>query len=92
VDLDGRKIDFRLVPEGQDERLMARGQRAKAPPRRSPASATEELTAVKEVDRAVKKATRKRLGKAGKEGAAPSATPRSGRGATKSAVRSTKRR
>lgn len=90
VDLDGRKIDFRLVPEGQDERLLARGQRTKATARRSPVSAAEELAAVKDSDRAVKKATRKRLVQAGKEGVAPGAAARSGRAAPKSAVRGSK--
>jgi ribonuclease R len=61
VDLDGRKIDFRLVRDGQEERLLARGQRDKAAPRRGLGSAVDELTVVKEKNIAVKKATRKRM-------------------------------
>jgi len=60
VDLDGRKIDFRLVREGQEERLLAKAQRGKAASRRGAGSAVDELAGVKERDAAVKKATRKR--------------------------------
>jgi ribonuclease R len=60
VDLDGRKIDFRLVREGQEERLLAKAQRGKAASRRGAGSAVDELSVVKERDAAVKKATRKR--------------------------------
>ena len=59
VDLDGRKIDFRLVREGQEERLLAKGQRDKAQ-RRGAVSAVGELASAKDSDIAVKKATRKR--------------------------------
>jgi ribonuclease R len=44
VDLDGRKIDFRIVREGEADRLLATGR-----PR-----ATEELAALKAADRDVK--------------------------------------
>ena len=59
VDLDGRRIDFRLVREGEAERLLARAQRDKGAGEgrggaRRPAS--EELSAVQAADRAVKKA------------------------------------
>ena len=90
VDLDGRKIDFRLVREGQDERLLAKGPREKPAARRSAANAVDELAAVKDSDRAVKKATRKR-----QESSAtgkPPATPRAGRGVTKTAARVSNRR
>ena len=60
VDLDARKIDFRLVHEGQDERLLAKGKRDKPAPRRAGGGAIDELAAVKDKDIAVKKATRKR--------------------------------
>jgi ribonuclease R len=61
VDLDGRRIDFRMVREGEADRLLARAQRDKASEQRGPrraagASASEELAAVQEADRAVKKA------------------------------------
>ena len=81
VDLDGRKIDFRLVREGQDTRLLAKG-RDKAPRRRAgasdAASAVDELAAVKDSDSAIKQATRRRqANQAGSKRAAPS---RAGRG------------
>ena len=52
VDLDGRKIDFRMVREGEAERLLARSDKAR------PATAADELAAVREADRAVKAAAR----------------------------------
>ncbi len=63
VDLDGRKIDFRLVREGESDRLLEkgrperaergeRGDRTKAP------SALAELNAVREADRVVKASAR----------------------------------
>jgi ribonuclease R len=59
VDLDGRKIDFRLVREGEADglALRARSDRAKAA---APTGAVEELAAVRAVDREVKAATRAR--------------------------------
>jgi ribonuclease R len=62
VDLDARKIDFRLVREGA-ERLLARGRRdAKTPGLPMPAteSATDELAVVKQQDRELLKAARSR--------------------------------
>ena len=52
VDLDGRKIDFRMVREGDAERLLARGDKA----RRGRPRAAEELAQVREADRAIKAA------------------------------------
>jgi ribonuclease R len=52
VDLDGRKIDFRMVREGEDEAGVMRARREK------PSSAGGELAAVKEADRAAKAATK----------------------------------
>lgn len=72
VDLDGRKIDFRIVREGEAERLLARGERARPGTTGNGASAVAELASVRETDRAVKAATRglKGSGKApGKLGA-----------------------
>jgi ribonuclease R len=92
VDLDGRKIDFRWVPEGRDDHLMARGQRDKPVARRSPSTATTELAAVKERDRAVKKATRKRLSLDVKGGTGPGTDEAPRRGTAKTAVRGAKRR
>ena len=55
VDLDGRKIDFRLVSEGGSDKLLAKGRRAAVP---SSASAVEELAAVRVRDREVLVAAR----------------------------------
>jgi ribonuclease R len=52
VDLDGRKIDFRMVREGEDEAGVMRARRDK------PGSSGGELAAVKEADRAAKAATK----------------------------------
>jgi ribonuclease R len=56
VDLDARKIDFRLVAEGGGDKLLARGRRNAALP--SSASAVEELAAVRLRDREVRAAAR----------------------------------
>ena len=53
VDLDGRKIDFRMVREGEDEAFAQRARRDKLA-----AHASNELAAIKEADRAVKAATK----------------------------------
>ena len=58
VDLDGRKIDFRIVREGEEERLLARVERTRIGAPGSGASAVAELAAVRETDRAVKAVTR----------------------------------
>jgi len=77
VDLDGRKIDFRMVREGEDAGALPRSRRpAAADP------ATSEVVALKEADRAVKAA-----GKT-KARARSAATLRSGR-AGKAAPRKT---
>jgi ribonuclease R len=52
VDLDGRKIDFRMVRDGEDDATLLRARRDKA------AAAAGELAAVKETDRAVKAAAK----------------------------------
>jgi ribonuclease R len=58
VDLDGRKIDFRMVREGEGDRLLTRGQPAKAGGERAAErggekvdSAANELAAVAQADR-----------------------------------------
>ena len=62
VDLDGRKIDFRMVREGDSEQLLSRG--------RKPASATQALKEVQAKDRQAKgaraKAVATRTGATGK--------------------------
>jgi ribonuclease R len=80
VDLDGRKIDFRLVREGEEVTAAQRSRRDKE--RGSADSATSEVVALKEADRAVKAASKT------KARARSGATPRPGRAgkaATKSA-------
>ena len=90
VDLDARKIDFRLVHEGQEERLLAKGKRDKPVPRRAGGGAVDELAAVKNKDIAVKKATRKRqASNAVSKRAGPA---RAGRGEKKTAGRGGKLR
>ncbi len=74
VDLDGRKIDFRMVNEGEEAALMARARRDKfgdkAGSDRSPGGdAVGELAVVTQADRALKAARKARAG-AGK-GAPP---------------------
>ena len=73
VDLDGRKIDFRMVREGESERPPSKGDRSRA------SLAVGELAAVKEADRQSRAATRaakatsktvgKKAAKGGKGGA-----------------------
>ena len=63
VDLDGRKIDFRMVREGEGERLLARGEKPRAGvvagvPGVAGVGAVGELAALRETDRAVKAAAR----------------------------------
>jgi ribonuclease R len=53
VDLDGRKIDFRMVREGEGERLLSAGRPDRAHVK---ASAADELAAVQSADRAGKAA------------------------------------
>ncbi|HET9821945.1 MAG TPA: ribonuclease R [Burkholderiaceae bacterium] len=58
VDLDGRRIDFRLVQEGDAERLLSRGRRERSAA--PAASATEALADVRARDRALGLAERQR--------------------------------
>ena len=64
VDLDGRKIDFRMVRDGEEDAALIRARRERS------ASAVGELAAVKEDDRAVKAAT-KRQARAASTGVRP---------------------
>ncbi|RQP23580.1 ribonuclease R [Piscinibacter terrae] len=52
VDLDGRKIDFRMVRDNEEDAALIRARRDRMIGRQQ--SAVEELAAVKEADRAVK--------------------------------------
>jgi ribonuclease R len=56
VDLDGRKIDFRLVREGEEELGSARGKRERVADKTG--SVSDELAAVQLADRATKAATK----------------------------------
>ncbi len=66
VDLDGRKIDFRMVREGEDEALALRARRDKLA-----AHASNELAAIKETDRAVKAAAKGKSKASAGKGARP---------------------
>ncbi len=56
VDLDGRKIDFRLVREGDEVQAAPRGRRDKGSAAAD--AADSEIVAIKEADRAVKAGTK----------------------------------
>ena len=58
VDLDGRKIDFRMVRDGEEDLAMARAKRDRNADRNT--SAVAELAAVKETDRATKAITKRK--------------------------------
>ena len=55
VDLDGRKIDFRMLHEGDEDAALTRAKRE----RQADRSAVGELASVKDADRAVKASKRK---------------------------------
>ena len=58
VDLDGRKIDFRMVRDGEEDAAMVRAKRERTTDRH--ASAVAELASVKETNRAVKAAGKRK--------------------------------
>jgi ribonuclease R len=91
VDLDGRKIDFRMVHEGDDPSTPSRGKRERSSDRAAErnAGAAAELAAVKEADRAVKAATKGRKSTAS-AGAHPVRAAKSA--ARKTAAKSTRHR
>jgi ribonuclease R len=88
VDLDGRRIDFRMVREGEDDATRLRARRERAPDRNE--SAAEELARVKSTDRAVKAVT-KAKGRGGKSAHPVKAAKSTARKAS-SATRGAKRR
>jgi ribonuclease R len=75
VDLDGRKIDFRLVRDGEGaDRLVSKARAArKDKPANAPINAREELESIRERDRVTKTSSKvaaaKRTKSAGKKGA-----------------------
>ena len=68
VDLDGRKIDFRMVREGEAERVPGKGDR---PERTRATTAVGELAAVQGADRIVKAANRAQKSAAAGPGRSP---------------------
>ena len=58
VDLDGRKIDFRMVRDGEGDAITARTKRDRGAERQ--ATAVAELAQVKDADRAVKAVTKRK--------------------------------
>jgi ribonuclease R len=80
VDLDGRKIDFRVVRDGEGERLLQRGQGGKSAAERGDKvdSAAAELASVKQADRAARGAAKaaKSAQVGGKGAGAPASRPR----------------
>jgi len=64
VDLDARRIDFRLVREGQGERLLAQGRSGAS----TSASAVEQLDAIHMADRQAKVRSRERVALARAQG------------------------
>jgi ribonuclease R len=88
VDLDGRKIDFRMVREGEDL-AVPRGKRDKA---LAHDAATSEITALKQADRAVKAATKAKSKARARTGAALLPSRAGKPAARKSGVRGATRR
>jgi ribonuclease R len=72
VDLDGRKIDFRLVSDNEEARLVARAMRDKSGggDRTLPETASEALEQVRRQDREVKAGRKSKGVKSGKPAAA----------------------
>ena len=81
VDLDGRKIDFRMVREGELDRPQAKGEKPRS------ASATEELAGVREADRAARAGARGKKGNPPADPARRSRKPAAKRPAPKPRVR-----
>jgi ribonuclease R len=89
VDLDGRKIDFRIVREADSERLLGRGRKGEGAQRGAAPTAAEQLAAVEAQDRQVKRASRKTKA-AGTPGVAhrPAITKTASRGSKPASKRS----
>jgi ribonuclease R len=78
VDLDGRKIDFRMVRDGDDTALRTR--REKSPAAGNDDAVTSEIVALKQADRAVKAAAK---AKARARSGAQLLPPRAGKSAAR---------
>jgi ribonuclease R len=90
VDLDGRKIDFRIVREAEGERLLSRGRKGESTQRGAVSTAAVQLASVEAQDRDVKRAARKtKSGPAGRAGKPPASkmAPRGGKPASKRSKR-----
>jgi ribonuclease R len=88
VDLDGRKIDFRLVRDGEDAAGMLRTRRDKAAERNE--AMTSEIVALKEADRSIKAVAKAKVrARAGTASRGKSAVRKiaSGRGGARGAAR-----
>jgi ribonuclease R len=76
VDLDARKIDFRLVPAAESERLLARGRATRTPPpAQAPATAVDELASVSAADRQARAELQRTRRQAGADSRAKKAAP-----------------
>jgi len=87
VDLDGRKIDFRMVHEGTDDGIPARPRRAAD---KAAGAAAADLAAVKGADRAAKAGTKAAKGRAAHPVRAAKTAARKGGG--KTAAKTARRR
>ena len=88
VDLDGRKIDFRMVREGENDRVPAKGERAERVRPSGASGASIELATVQGADRIAKAAAR--AAKGGGKGSVGAAGLDSGKGLGDAARRSRK--
>lgn len=89
VDLDSRRIDFRLVREGEGERLLTRGRGGGAERDASPAAALRE---VQRQDRAARAGTRSARAASGKRAVAAKGEPASAPAAAHAGKAKRKRR
>ena len=78
VDLDARKIDFRLVREGSVERPVPRPRADRVKPDDADASAVEALAATQAEDRSLKAAARRQRKGVSKERGAAASRKRTG--------------
>jgi ribonuclease R len=94
VDLDSRKIDFRLVREGEERGTARPGKDRRADRSAKPPSAQDELSAIQEADRQVKAAARagKTAGKSARKSGGAMAGKKVSLKAQQSAGRAAKRR
>jgi ribonuclease R len=87
VDLDGRKIDFRMVHEGQGVRPLDKKPAERSRPASASGSANAELAAVRETDRVVKASTRSAKSAVAAEGGKRSRKPAARRPAPRARTR-----